>query len=71
MEQVKLYGSTGHDVLLEYDPTTADMQEVNRVVDELERMNGGRAFSMATGEAVDHVTPETKDVTIVRPVAGG
>lgn len=71
MEQVKLFSSSGHDVLLEYDPATADMAEVNKAIDELEHQQGGKAFSLATGERVETVTPETKEVTIIRPMAGG
>lgn len=71
MEQVKMFSFRGDDVLLEYDPATADMGEVNRFVDQLEKDTGGRAFSMATGEPVDHVTQDTRDVVIVRPRAGG
>jgi hypothetical protein len=70
-QKVTVFSSSGHDVLLEYDPTTADMAEVNRVVDNLEKQFAGRAFSMATGEEVKEVTPETRDVTILRPIAGG
>lgn len=70
-QEVTIFSAAGHDVLLEYETETADMKEVNRVVDELEKSVGGKAFSLATGEAVDHVTPETRDVTIVRPIAGG
>ena len=71
MEQVKMYSQRGHDVLLDYDPATADMKEVNRVVDSLEAQTGGRAFADNTAEAVSRITPETGDVTIIRPIAGG
>lgn len=71
MAQVKMYSPRGHDVLLDYDPATADMKEVNRVVDGMEAQVGGRAFADNTAEAVDRITPETGDVTIIRPIAGG
>lgn len=71
MQQVTVFSMRGDDVLLEYDPVTADMDEVNATIDKLEKEMGGRAFSLATGEAVDRVTPETRDVTILRPIAGG
>lgn len=71
MQQITMFSARGHDVLLEYDPATADMEEINRAVDRMEKHVGGRAFSLATGEAVEVVTPETRDVTIVRPIAGG
>lgn len=71
MEQVKLFSSSGHDVLLEYDPATADMAEVNAAIDQLEKQSGGKAFSLTTGERVETVTPETREVTIIRPMSGG
>ena len=71
MVQIRRFSERGHDVLLEYDPATANMEEVNQFVDRLEKETGGRAFSIATGEAVDQVTRDTKDVHIVGPIAGG
>lgn len=71
MEQVKLFSASGHDVLLEYDPATADMAEVNATIDQLERTYAGKAFSLTSGERVETVTPETREVTIIRPIAGG
>jgi len=69
--QVKMYSTRGHDVLLEYDTDTANMKEVNAFVDDLEKTMGGRTFSDATNEVVNKITPETGDVTFVRPIAGG
>lgn len=69
--QVKMYSSRGDDVLLEYDPATANMDEVNAAVDKLTKDVGGRAFSDNTSLAVDRINPETGDVTIIRPIAGG
>jgi hypothetical protein len=60
----------GEHVLFEYDPTVADMDLVNREIDSLERKYG-RAFSKVTGDAVDKVTPDTRDISIIRPLAGG
>lgn len=71
MEQVKMFSVRGDEVMLEYDPATADMEEVNKFVDKLERETGGRAFSMLTGEPVYNITPETREVVIVQPRAGG
>lgn len=70
-QQVTVFSGSGHDVLLEYDPATADMNEVNAAIDGFEAQFAGRAFSMATGEAVERATPETQDITIIRPIAGG
>lgn len=69
--KVKMYSGRGHDVLLEFDPATADMKEVNAAIDKLEKDMGGRTFADATGEVVNRVTPETGDMTLVRPIAGG
>ena len=71
MKQVKMFSAGGDDVLLEFDPTTADMKEVNAFVDKLEKDSGGRAFDMHTGKAVEKVGPTTGDVLVVRPIAGG
>jgi hypothetical protein len=71
MAQVKMFSARGDDVLLEFDPATADMKEVNATIDRIEKESGGRAFSMATGDAVEKVGPTTGDVLIVRPIAGG
>ena len=70
MEQVKMFSVRGDDVLLEYDPATADMDEVNKLVDNYEKQTGGRAFSMATGDVIKKITPDTTDVVILRPMPG-
>ena len=71
MEQIRMFSARGHDVLLEYDPATASMEEVNQVVDRIVKETGGKAFSFATGEQVTRITPDTQDVHIVTPIAGG
>jgi hypothetical protein len=71
MAQVKMYSVRGHDVLLDYDPATADMKDVNAFVDDLEKQTGGRTFADNTATVVDKITPETGDVTVIRPIAGG
>jgi hypothetical protein len=71
MKHVKIFSARGDDVLLEFDPATADMKEVNAFVDKLEKKTGGRAFDLASGNAVETVGPSTGDVLIVRPIAGG
>ena len=70
-QQVKLFSSRGHDVLLEYDPATADMKEVNAALDKLEAHYHGKAFSLSSGAPVDTVTPEGRDIAIIHPIAGG
>jgi hypothetical protein len=69
--QVKMFSAEGDTVLLDYDPATADMAEVNKQVDDLEKQVSGRAFNLETGEPVETVTPTTEDVTIVRQLQGG
>jgi hypothetical protein len=71
MAQVKMFSARGDDVLLDFDPATADMKEVNATIDRIEKESGGRAFDMNTGDAVEKVGPTTGDVLIVRPIAGG
>lgn len=71
MRQVKIFNGAGDDVLLEYDPATANMKEVNEALDRIEKETGGRAVSMATGDVVKRITPDTTDVVILRPMAGG
>lgn len=65
-----MFTSQGDSVVATYD-TTADMEQVNALIDQLEKSVGGRAFSLATGEAVPTITPDTRDVFIMRPIAGG
>lgn len=70
VQEVRMFTSEGDSVVATYD-TTADMTEVNALIDNLEKSVGGRAFSLATGDAVETVTPDTRDVFILRPIAGG
>lgn len=71
MAKVKVFSANGDDTLLEYDPQTANMDEVNAFVDNLERKSGGRAFAEATGNAVEKIDRETGDVLLIRPISGG
>jgi hypothetical protein len=43
------FSSHGDATLLEYDPPTADMDEVNRVIAEYEAKTGAQPFDRATG----------------------
>lgn len=63
--------SQGDTTLLEYDPATADMEEVNRVIAEYEAKTGAQPFDMATGERVEKITREQNEVLMVNPIAGG
>ena len=65
------FSSEGDTTLLEYDPATADMEEVNRVIAVYEAKTGAQPFDMATGERVEKITREQNEVLMVHPIAGG
>ena len=65
------FSSEGDTTILEYDPATADMAEVNRVIAEYEAKTGAQPFDMATGERVEKITREQNEVLMVHPIAGG
>ena len=69
----KILTFSSHDdtTLLEYDPATADMEEVNKVIAEYEAKTGAQPFDMATGERLEKVTREQDEVLMVHPIAGG
>jgi len=69
--KIVTFSSHGDTALLEYDPATADMDEVNTVVAEYEAKTGAQPFDMATGERIERVAPEQSEVLMVHPVAGG
>jgi hypothetical protein len=69
--KVVTFSSRGDTTLLEYDPATADMEEVNRVIAEYEAKTGAQPFDMATGERIDKVTRDQNEVLMVHPIAGG
>jgi hypothetical protein len=65
------FSSNGDRTLLEYDPATADMDEINRVIAEYEAKTGAQPFHMATGKRIEKVTREQNEVLMVHPIAGG
>ena len=69
--KILTFSSRGDTTLLEYDPETADMEEINRVIAEYEAKTGAQPFDMATGERVQKVTREQNEVLMVHPIAGG
>jgi len=69
--KILTFSSHGDRTLLEYDPATADMDEVNRVIAEYEVKTGAQPFDMATGERIEKVTREQNEVLMVHPIAGG
>ena len=69
--KILTFSSVGDTTILEYDPATADMEEVNRVIAEYEAQTGAQPFDMATGERIEKATREQKEVLMVHPIAGG
>ena len=69
--RIVIFSSHGDTTLLEYDPATADMEEVNKVIAEYEAKTGAQPFDMATGERISQVTSEQREVLMVHPIAGG
>src|ERR1700674_3096088 len=69
--RILAFSSHGDTSLLEYDPATADMEEVNKVIAEYEGKTGAQPFDMATGERLEKVTREQNEVLMVHPIAGG
>jgi hypothetical protein len=71
IQEVRMFTSSGDTSVYTYDPEIANMGEVNEVIHQLERQTAGKAFSLQTGERVEHITRDTRDVYIVQPIAGG
>lgn len=69
--KIVTFSSQGDSTILEYDPETADMEKVNEVIAEYEARTGAQPFDMVTGERIDEVTREQKEVLMVHPIAGG
>jgi hypothetical protein len=69
--KILTFSSDGDKTLLEYDPATADIDEVNKVIAEYEAQTGAQPFDMATGERIEKVTREQNEVLMVHPIAGG
>ena len=69
--KIQTFSSHGDRTLLEYDLETADMDEVNRVIAEYEVKTGAQPFDMATGERIEKVASEQREVLMVHPIAGG
>ena len=69
--KILTFASDGDKTLLEYDPATADMEEVNKVIAEYEAQTGAQPFDMTTGERIERVTRGQNEVLMVHPIAGG
>jgi len=69
--KILTFSSHGDTTLLEYDPATVDMEEVNKLIAEYEAKTGAQPFDMATGERLSKVTREQNEVLMVHPNAGG
>ena len=65
------FSSQGDTTVLEYDPATADMDDVNKVIAEYESKTGAQPFDMATGERIERVSRQQSEVLMVHPIAGG
>jgi hypothetical protein len=71
MARILRFSPQGDTTILEYDPETADMEQVNRTIAEYERKTGAQPFDLATGERVTEVTRKQNEVVMVHPIAGG
>ncbi len=69
--KIVTFSSHGDTTLLEYDPATADIEEVNKMIVEYEAKTGAQPFDMATGERIEKVTSKQNEVLMVHPIAGG
>jgi hypothetical protein len=69
--KILTFSSHGDTTLLEYDPATADMEEVNKMIAQYEAKTGAQPFDMATGERIEKVTRDQNEVLMVHPIAGG
>jgi len=69
--KIVTFSSQGDTTILEYDPATADMDEVNQVISEYEAKTGAQPFDTATGERLERVTRGQNEVLMVHPIAGG
>jgi hypothetical protein len=69
--KILTFSSDGDTTLLEYDPATADIEEVNRVIAQYEAKTGAQPFDITTGERIERVTREQTEVLMVHPIAGG
>jgi len=69
--RILTFSSQGDTTLLEYDPATGDMEEVNRVIAEYEAKTGAQPFDVTTGERIEKITREQNEVLMVHPIAGG
>ena len=49
--KILTFSSHGDTTLLEYNPATADMEEVNKLIAEYEAKTGAQPFDMATVNA--------------------
>ena len=69
--RIVTFSSHGNTTLFEYDPASADMDEVNKIIAEYEAKTGAQPFDMATGEPIKKVTRQQNEGLMVHPIAGG
>src|SRR5260370_38961479 len=63
--KILTFSSNGDTTLLEYDPATADMEEVNNVIAQYETKTAAQPFDMATGEHPETYTPKQHEHFLV------
>lgn len=70
-KQISRWNSRGDDVCRVYDDETADMEEVNQYMHDLEKQFGAKAFDAQSGEQIDKLTKEHSGVSLVSQMCGG
>lgn len=71
MAKIKMFSMRGDDVLLNYDPATANIAEINEELHRIEKATGGAAYNLDSGDRVHEITPDLNEVNIIRQQAGG
>ena len=69
--KIQTFSSHGDTTLLEYDPATADMDEVNRVIAEYEGKTGAQPFWSRVTFSMRSPVAMSNEVLMVHPIAGG
>lgn len=69
--QIAIWNSKGDDILRVYDDETADMEEVDQYIHNLEKNMNVRAFDSVTGEMITKLTKANANVDLVPQISGG
>jgi hypothetical protein len=70
-KQIAKWNTKGDDIVRIYDDETADLEEVDQYIHDLEKTMGVRAFDSVTGEVIEKLTRENSNVDLVPQMAGG